>query len=58
MGSEGLLSIYIAPRGQQCLSHQGREWDSSFCGQLSSILIIQILEAGVALDFQLFKTLP
>lgn len=32
MRSEGVLSIYIVPRGHQCLPHQDREWD---CGSWS-----------------------
>lgn len=56
--SDALLSIFIVPREQQCLLHQDREWVSSFCGQLSSIPVIQTLEAGVTPDLQLHKTLP
>lgn len=58
MRSEGVLSIYIVPRGHQCLPHQDREWVSSFCGQLSSLPVIQTLEAGVILALQLHKHCP
>lgn len=58
MRSEGVLSIYIVPRGHQCLPHQDSEWVSSFCGQLSSLPVIQTLEAGVTLNLQLHNALP